>query len=148
MPTQRGRDQAIKAGLHDVVDFTDDDIIRNFPLQSDMDLRFRWAAPDMRLAPGIPRVRVERSFSGHSRNLGTYFFDWGFGNFTLGMTTYWFTTFLPSGVPSAAITVRTYDRDGNPVYLQCILHEPADYPIQEGGYQNVLFSFTDGVIIT
>lgn len=144
----RNENHAIQAGHVTVGSFTSSHIIKNFPLQTNQTV-IPWTVPilsgDMYPTP----AEFQTALSGKVSVNGFYRFSWTFSLFSTEMYSYWLTTFLPSSVWSANVTVRTYTETDTAIYLQCLLQKPQAVSPDKGSViENLKFNFVHGVIIT
>lgn len=143
------RDHKLKAGHVAVASFTNSDIIRNFPRQSDQALWHPW---HVNLTTPPRPVRMRFPLSRTKKADGAYRFEFIFDHLTYGMYDYLIDTFIDpgaTGAESANVTIMVYDRADVAVYMQGILHSPNTEPNKTPiGVRDAVFSFVDGVIIT
>lgn len=152
MPTMRLIGHRIRAGTQTVANITSTYEVTALPVQADMDTLplVEWLPPTAQSTPPT-RARIETAADGTRLADGFYQFEWRFSYFTFNMLSHWLTTFLPSGVESAAVSVMTYDNTNTAVYLNCTLERPAlpgDAQPAPGGWADIVFRFTGGTIIT
>jgi len=151
MPTGRTRDYAIQAGTQTVASFNSTHIIENFSLETDQGA-VQWFAPDF-FKSAIPERQAYNTMLDFSIvGDGMYQFRWVFTYHTNDMLESWSDTYMNSGDPSGSVTVRTYDKYDNAVYLTCTIVDPlqsnnAVSPAQ-GGWFDVTYQFIGGAIIT
>jgi hypothetical protein len=154
MPTLGLIGHKISAGHVSVATMGSVSTIMSLPLQTDMKGHRLWIPPNEKKG-GTPFPKVahkSQSLAGTSANEGYYTWVWVFDYFTHDMYGYWLTQFLPSSVPSASVTVLMYDKTNTAIYLQATIHEPDLDKNQltrfDGGYRDVTFEFSNGVVIT
>jgi hypothetical protein len=160
MPTPRATGHRIRAGTQTVGNITSTYAVSALPTQTDQGV-VEWVIDGSSTTyPEYARVVI--NLDGSASADGPVSFQWNMTYMTEDMMSHWLTTFLPSGVYSAAVSVMTYDPVGTAVYLNCKLYRPnfseaggnqfdgrmssAQYAF--GGYRNVIWRFGEGTIIT
>lgn len=151
MPTLRLIGHKISAGHITVAAMGAVATIMNLTRQTDMAAYNLWLPPNADKST-IPTPAQVTTTLGNVRSAeGFYTWQWVFDYMTHDMYSYWRTTFLPSGIQSANVTVLAYDDTDAVVYLQAVMGRPsvgAGLTVAPGGYTDVTFTFTQGVIIT
>lgn len=154
MPTARLVDHRIRAGTYGVSDITSGYAVTALAVQTDMHpAGLTWVdwLPPTKASMPPRRLRFSENADGSISADGPYVFEWRFSYWTMDMLTLWRTTFLPSGVESAAVSVMTYTEEDIAVYLNCTLknsHFPGDGEAEAGGWKNLIWRFSQGTIIT
>lgn len=147
MVNARQTGQRIRSGLQVVANVTSAYAVKSLAVQSDQDDSLPWILAG-KLCTWPKPARVVQYMDQSQDADGYYLFQWGFSYMTFGMYSFWRASFLPSGVWSAAVTVMTYDDTDTAVYLQCSINRPTTLTNEVGGYRDVIFTFSQGVIIT
>jgi len=151
MPTLRLIGHKISAGHVTVSAMGSVVTIMNLTRQTDMAAYNRWLPPNASKSTIPAPAQVATSLANTRTAEGFYTWSWVFDYMTHDMFGYWRTTFLPSGAWSANVTVLTYDDTDTAVYLQAVMARPvvgSGLTVSAGGYTDVTFNFTQGVIIT
>ena len=151
MPTLRLMGHKISAGHVTVSAMGSVGAIRDLARQTDMQAYVNWLPPNAKKSTVPAPGRVVTTLANTRAAEGFYSWQWVFDYLTHDMYSYWRTTFLPSGVWSANVTVLTYDDTDTAVHLQAVMARPVvgdGLGILPGGYGDVTFTFTQGVIIT
>lgn len=141
----------IRSGLQVVGSVTSSYAIENFAKQSDQFDVAAWTIAGEGTTPPQP-ARVSNNADGSKSDDGFYSWVWRMSYMSFGMMSYFLTQTGLTSARTADVTVMTYNELDVAVYLQCKITRPlmpgpdAQYAI--AGYQNVLWRFSNGVIIT
>lgn len=150
MPTVQARDYRIRDGIRAVGDMTDTYKIESIVAQTDQGA-VPWLAPDIYQSTPPRQSKVVQTLDMSQTASGFYTFEWVFSYWTNDMLGYWHTTFLPSSVESANVTVKAYDDTDTAIHLTAVLLKPraGDHMTQAwAGWRNVRMRFAKGVVIT
>jgi hypothetical protein len=151
MPVARLEDHRIRAGIQTVANVTSTYAVKNIALVADQaPFETPWIIASR---SSIPLRRARYSDSADSGVIadGYWIFEWVISYMTFGMVSYWNTTFYPSSVEYADVTVMTYDQNNTAVFLTCKgrrLNFPRDGANWPGGYRDVRMQFEEGNVIT
>jgi len=151
MPNARNTGHRIRSGLQTAAAMTSTYEVESLPVQSDQPDADAWTiAGDGTTPPRPARVIVNADLSVSAD--GFLEFEWRMSYMSFGMLDYWLTTFLPSGVQDADVTVMTYNERDVAMYVQCKMRKPvfpsADAQVVPGGWGNVIWRFKKGVEVT
>lgn len=148
-PRQTGHQ--IRAGTFTSAGMGSTYAISGFPNQSDQivdnQIQVPWVAPSEIAVPEYARAVIYAD--GSQRADGFLGWTWQFSYWTFGMFSYWLTTFWPSGVYSAAVTVMVYDATDTAIYVNAQAYRPVigqslDWAV--AGYTNIKVKFGFGKV--
>jgi hypothetical protein len=152
LPTARATGHIIVAGTLSAAAIAASTPLTSWTVQSDQksasgDEMIPWAAP-VAAVEAIPVfARYTTAADGSKRGDGFQRFTLTMSMWTFGMVYYVDTLLFAGGtLESADVSVRVYDRHGNPVFLNCIAERPDVTRAQPilGGYQDIPWEFHTG----
>lgn len=149
----RGSDHRLRSGTQAVVDVTTTYAISAITVPSDdvADADFYVVAGDGSECPSP--ARISQSADGSRSADGFMTFSWRIPYMTFGMVTNFLSASGLTTAQSALVTVMTYTELNSAIFLTATIIRPQFGRYQDAvhapdGYQNVVWRFVNGVVIT